>query len=241
MKVFLSWSGPTSQQVASALRDWLPSVIQAIEPWMSEKDIKSGTWWSEEIVRELKENPFGVVCLTPDNKSAPWLHFEAGALANAVTRPRVCPYLFQLQPTDIVPPLGLLQGNKADKSGTLKMVESMNESIQSSNRLNKEMLARAFEKWWPELDVKLKAVPIPKEGTVSQRNQEDKIDEILQLVRQIVSADEPTLLDADKRSTLDILLGNPESPQTSNLGRFLAGLVDGTSAGMNKPDNAGIF
>jgi hypothetical protein len=36
MKVFLSWPGRKSKSVAEALRDWLPSVIQEIDPFMSD-------------------------------------------------------------------------------------------------------------------------------------------------------------------------------------------------------------
>jgi hypothetical protein len=35
MKVFLSWSGPTSKGVAEALRDQLPNFIQDAETWVS--------------------------------------------------------------------------------------------------------------------------------------------------------------------------------------------------------------
>jgi hypothetical protein len=63
MKVFISWSKQVSQQVAEALRDWLPLVIQDVEPWMSKADLEAGVRWGQELSARLQEIDFGIVCI----------------------------------------------------------------------------------------------------------------------------------------------------------------------------------
>src|ERR1041384_999278 len=102
MRVFLSWSGPRSKYVASALRNWLPRVIQAVEPWMSDHDIASGSRWSDEIDVILEECKVGIICLTPENQNNAWLMFESGAVSKTLSDTFVIPFLYGLTPREIV-------------------------------------------------------------------------------------------------------------------------------------------
>ena len=110
MKIFLSWSGDRSGAVAAAFREWLPNVIQALQPWLSSANIDQGTRWSSEVAAQLQETRVGIICLTPENISAPWLLFESGALSKTLAQTHVCTYLIGLEPTDLGWPLAMFQG-----------------------------------------------------------------------------------------------------------------------------------
>lgn len=115
MKVFLSWSGEKSRAVAEALRDWLPYVIQEVEPFMSSEDIVAGARWQDELATQLDESRFGILCVTQDNQSAPWLNFEAGAIAKQLGLNRVVPLAIDLRLAELRPPLGQFQAKEMTK------------------------------------------------------------------------------------------------------------------------------
>ena len=75
-------------------------VIQKISPYIS-TETEKGARWSSEIARELEHCSYGVSCVTPENKEAPWLLFEAGALSKSVSDGKVAPILFGLDHADI--------------------------------------------------------------------------------------------------------------------------------------------
>ncbi|HEX8390868.1 MAG TPA: TIR domain-containing protein, partial [Longimicrobium sp.] len=119
MRVFLSWSGQRSRQVAAALREWLPDVLHYAEPWMSDADIHAGQRWGVEVGANLEACNIGILCVTPENVSAPWLLFEAGALSKFVGEAAVIPLLMDVSFSDInTGPLGQFQAKKLDAQGT---------------------------------------------------------------------------------------------------------------------------
>jgi hypothetical protein len=69
VKVFLSWSGNRSQEVATLLSDWLQCVIQSSKPWISTRDIDRGSIWFGEINDQLQDTHIGIICLTQENKT----------------------------------------------------------------------------------------------------------------------------------------------------------------------------
>lgn len=187
MNVFLTWSGPYSRDVARALKHWLPHVIQSVKPFMSDEDIEKGARWFTDIATRLHEYQFGVVCLTPDNLEAPWIHFEAGALAKSLDQGRVAPFLLEVRKASISGPLAQFQATEFKKTDVSRLVASINASGDSP--LAENQFKKAFETYWPELEEALtKVVERIRKGTTQhrpQRSERELLEEILESTRAI--------------------------------------------------------
>lgn len=184
VKVFISWSGDKSREVALALRDWLPGVINSIEPFVSAKDIYAGSRWQMEIASQLDATHFGIVCVTNDNQLASWLNFEAGALAKSVDSSRVVPLAVDLKPSDVRLPLGQFQAQPATKGGVHEILRSINTSCETP--LDTGLLDRSFSMWWPELETRLAAIgdkAAPSDTSV--RSDRELLEETLITVRSL--------------------------------------------------------
>lgn len=195
MQVFISWSGEHSKQVASVLRDWLPMVIQAIKPWFSTVDIDKGEAWLTSIQGSLANSKgMGIFCLTPDNVSAPWLAFEAGALASQ-DRGRVATFLHGVDASSIKPPISLFQATKAmDRDDVFNLLKSLNDRLESP--LEPGLLQRSFNANWEDLQNRLAAISPPaKKSRPSVDSSTEMLNEILNTVRRLerISADQETL------------------------------------------------
>lgn len=154
MKVFLSWSGEKSHKVALVFRDWFPSVIQSLVPYVSSEDIDKGTRWSTDIAKELEDSTFGILCVTKDNLNAPWLTFEAGALSKTMDKSFVSPFLFDIKRSEVDGPILQFQSTIFSRDDMLKLVKTLNKAC-GDDKLTDERLEKAFGVWWPTLEEEL--------------------------------------------------------------------------------------
>ncbi|HET7454298.1 MAG TPA: TIR domain-containing protein [Solirubrobacterales bacterium] len=187
MKVFISWSGDRSRDVAAALGDWLPQILPAVDPFVSTRNLAAGSRWAIEIAEELEETDFGIVCITRENQFAPWLNYEAGAIAKSVAASHLVPLAVNLAPAEIDHPLGQFQGTEATEAGIRGIAESLNAACPEPRP--ERYLNSALEKFWPDLKAELeefrhKAYPEDADRKASPRREDREIlEEVLQTVR----------------------------------------------------------
>lgn len=181
--VFISWSGERSRLVAEALRGWLPFVLQTVKPWMSVADGENGSRWESDISVRPDETEVGIICLTPENLNSPWLLFEAGALSKTLSQSRVCTYLLDLTPAEVRPPMGMFQHTVIARDETRKLLDAINNT--QATPVERAVLDASFDKFWPELDEKIKAIPPAQEALKPVRDLNDMVEELLAITRSL--------------------------------------------------------
>lgn len=185
MKVFISWSGELSREIGQVFRDWLPDVLQFVEPFFTPNDVEKGKRWATEIASHLGESKIGLVCLTAQNLEAPWLLFEAGAISKYEDS-HLCPMLFGIDDSQLKGPLAQFQATQYSRDEIYKFVIAINGAAGEKS-LSQAKVSNAFDKWWPELDQKIVALLSRPISTTAPkpRPTTDMVEEILGIVRTI--------------------------------------------------------
>ena len=174
-RVFISWSKPKAKKVATILKEYLPLFVPGVEGFVSEHDISKGSRGLETISFNLEKAFFGVVCLSKENINSPWVNFEAGALSKHVSSDKVSPLLLDVEIADLgASPLAQFQATFTDKPDMKKLFESI--ALQSGLPHASDNLTVYLDKFWPELDEKLRVaikrgsvLPEPSELTKTEK------------------------------------------------------------------------
>lgn len=211
MKVFLSWSGNRSKEVANLLSEWLCCVIQAARPWISTRDLDRGSLWFGEINDQLKDTSVGIICLTHENKARPWILFEAGALAKGLSTSRVCTFLVDLDPKDIEDPLAQFNHTLPTCESIFGLVKTLNNTL-GSNGLDIRILDQVFKTYWPQFEEKFNSILEQTSNAVLAvpRPKEDVLGEILENTRLMSSRIRKLEVELDRdrvHETFDMSIG----------------------------------
>lgn len=152
MKIFISWSGEKGYAVAVFLAEWIPSVIQAVETYVSPEDVRQGTGWADEVPKEIDRSSFGILCLVPGGIGAPWLNFEAGVLSRSMDASKMISLLVGVERSELVSgPLAQFPSAVFDRNDMYRLVETVNGKTGIMG-LGEERLRNTFELWWPKLE-----------------------------------------------------------------------------------------
>ncbi len=150
MRISLSWSGNLSHRVALILSKWLPSVVQAVTPFVSVDEKRRGAAWFKAIKDQHNQMDFGIICLSRENLSAPWLLFEAGVLSTRFDEAHVCAILIgDVSEADLEEPIVNFQTIRLnDKEDMRKLVQKLNQ-MHGTRMLAANALNSAFDRRWP--------------------------------------------------------------------------------------------
>lgn len=222
MKVFVSWSGELSKEVAQILKKWIPCIIQSVEVFFSPEDIEKGENWDKKISAELSNCNYGIICLTSENITAPWINFEAGAIAKCLDS-HVTALMVNIKPSDIKGPLSRYQATKFEHDDFWRLIENINKLLDSP--LERDVLKNTFEVMWCNIEEEVKnkigTYIINGEKININNHKSEPLEEILQLLRKqnIVLNDSDTLLTVEYLKKNGLYLVQPINGKNIRINR----------------------
>lgn len=188
MRVFISWSGELSKRVAQIVHSALQDLFDGVEPWMSDVDIDSGARGLTEIHASLSESSFGVIVVTLENQSRPWLNYEAGSISRAIgnSDSRVVPLLVDIaSPAQLSGPLSQFQARIFDSEGFERLVTSIAGQVNAQA----ERVQRRLSGLWDDIEKEISEAKAEfssgSRGGGRPRPQNEVLDEILTHVRDL--------------------------------------------------------
>lgn len=185
MRVFISWSGRLSKQVAECIKKWLPCIVQSADVFFSSDDIEKGENWDSRISEALAESSYGIICLTPENVAAPWVNFEAGAIAKALDS-CVATLMISISPSDIQGPLSRYQATRIEKEDFYQLVSSINSKSDKPN--TEDVLKNTFDGLWNCIEKEINSIISSSKSSnrtpSKPQNNNEAIEEILLLLRK---------------------------------------------------------
>lgn len=186
MRVFASWSGHASREIATIMKEWIPNVLQDAEVYVSAQDIGKGERWLNNVNTNLQDHNFGISIVTAENYLAPWILFEAGAIAKSLDG-RLIPLLCGID-TIAMPNHPLTQFQYAVAPGKEELLRFVQDINSVSDRpLSDERLRATFEKWYPDFLASYQKVDFGQHAKEQQKKSDlSSVEAVLsELMREV--------------------------------------------------------
>ena len=124
--------------------------------------------------------------MTSENTTAPWINFEAGAIAKSLDS-KVTALMVNIKPSDIKGPLSRYQATKFEKSDFFQLISAINRALETP--LESNILQNTFDTMWTALEKEANSI-IEKYSSsklIQNKSKEipenEPLEEILQLLR----------------------------------------------------------
>jgi len=195
IQIFVSWSMPASRVTAERAHEFLRKLFPTFKFFISSENISSGQRWFDVVSDKLSKCTIGIIVVTRENITRPWIHYEAGALAKLVEKSRVMPLLCGLGPSAIAEtPLSAFQASELSKAGIKRIADSIREHTDYAQ--SETDFVEHFEMLWARLGADLCAVapgaddvsskPISaKPKSPSQADLSAQISQLTEIVRSM--------------------------------------------------------
>ena len=186
MKLFLSWSQERSKKIAERFKVFVAEVLEDVDCIVSSKDFEYGRHWIEELEDALSGDAHGIIFLTKENFSSPWIHFEMGAISKT-DKGLIIPILCDPAPLSITAPLKEYQHLTLKKNEIKKLVFQLRKACGMQLAENADTNQR-FDKAWKKLKVHINKILSTKSarpvGLLEYDTEEDAQNDIRRYARQ---------------------------------------------------------
>lgn len=216
-KIFISWSGEKSKQIASTFYDWFYNTFK-IEAWFSSKNIKIGELWEPKIQEALQQSTKGIFFITKENVFAPWINFEAGAISKGNPENFVCIIRVDSNEIPKESPLFHYQNTAFNKEG---ICELLNNILIDSPDYNEENFKKLFDTNWKEFYKKYLKIIYSDNPLLDEKYAPG-------FISIIPENNKKELKKADKRSINNFFKQEYEKIDPNSIGKRLQFIIDRT-------------
>lgn len=189
LKIFVSWSGAQSKEIALALKSLLMDVSDLFRPFVSDRDIESGSRGLNVVAEELQGTRLGIVVVTADNHMKPWLNFEAGALSKTLDpNTRVIPLLFGIKGTDLPSGSPLVQFQYREY--TKDSLSTILSELSAVAGVNDSLVQNRYLSAWNLMEIGVTSALDQSADETPTRSNTEMLEEVLNLVRGLRNSGE---------------------------------------------------